>query len=77
MEKMLMNGSMEEEESKRRFVHSQVRRIQEEDGKIRDPSLPPPPEIFRYGRPAFRESSRQLSLSPLGRAARPISVGES
>ncbi|XP_077236038.1 uncharacterized protein LOC143877721 [Tasmannia lanceolata] len=55
-----------------RPIHSQVRKIKQEDEKIKDPS-PPQAKI----RPVFREITRQLSRSPLGLASRPISVGDS
>ncbi|KAG9444462.1 hypothetical protein H6P81_015802 [Aristolochia fimbriata] len=55
-------------------VHSQVRKIKQEDEKIEDYPILIQAEI----RPALREITRQLSRSPLGRQNRhPISVGES
>lgn len=55
-------------------IHSQVRKIKQEDEKIRDPSTPEP-QILR---PVLREITR--SQSPLGRrppSAVSVSVGES
>ncbi|OAY79287.1 hypothetical protein ACMD2_00018 [Ananas comosus] len=52
-------------------VHSQVKKIKQEDEKIK--SQTQQPQVFE-ARPVFRELTRQLSRSPLGRVGRAISV---
>ncbi|XP_058108296.1 uncharacterized protein LOC131251552 [Magnolia sinica] len=64
-----------EGEEKRELVfpiHSQVRKIKQEDEKIKDPE-PSPPQQPDTRRAVLREITRQLSRSPLGRV---ISVCE-
>lgn len=62
----------EEEEETIKFIHSQVRKIkQEEDEKIAE-ERSPAWRLDAAGPAVFREISRRLSRSPLGRA---ISVG--
>lgn len=71
MEDKKKNQGEERREGSGSPIHSQVRKIKQEYEKIKDP-YPPEPEV----RPALRDITRQLSPSPLGRAGRPISIGD-
>lgn len=75
-----MKNSMERSKQRIRggeefpLIHSQVRKIkEEEEEKVEDHS---PPARLVETMPVFRELSRQLSRSPLGRAGVAISVVE-
>ncbi|XP_068660535.1 uncharacterized protein [Aristolochia californica] len=65
-------NAAEEVKSTGLLIHSQVRKIKQEDEKIEDYSLTEA-EIRR----ALREITRQISRSPLGMTRQPISVGDS
>lgn len=83
MEKIEEKGMKIEEEVKKGekqlrqpVVHSRVRKIKQEDEKIKD-QLQLPPAFETRRRPVFRDLARQqLSQSPLGRVGRAISVGD-
>ena len=75
MENMEQNMRGEKESLRKGYhvpIHSQVRRIMQEDEKIKDQLQPRVLET----RPIFRDLTRQLSRSPLGQAGRAIAVGE-
>ncbi|CAL9748464.1 unnamed protein product [Musa acuminata subsp. burmannicoides] len=54
-------------------IHSQVRRIKQEDEKMEDQLRP---KMFERRPDVFQELRRQRSRSPLGMVSREISVGE-
>ncbi|EHA8590768.1 hypothetical protein COCNU_scaffold023732G000020 [Cocos nucifera] len=75
MENVKQNLGGEKESLRKGYhapVHSQVRRIKQEDEKMKDHLQPDVLET----RPVFRDLTRQLSRSPLGGSGRSIPAGE-
>ncbi|KAI3843740.1 hypothetical protein MKX03_018393 [Papaver bracteatum] len=83
MKIMIENRERIEEEDQMGFpiIHNQVKKIKQEYEKfIQDHPSPDSPTSAAHSetRPVFREITRQLSRSPLGRnSCQPISFGDS